>query len=78
MSRHLYGVLIRLPKRIEQRWKAPRAPWRCHAAWGDPFWASEPLVYVDETGHHDDGKLHWTWYFVTACLRSTIPGQQSP
>jgi len=23
-------------------------------------------VGVDETGHHDDGKLHWTWYFDTS------------
>lgn len=27
---------------------------------------NEPLVNVDETGHHDDGKLHWTWCFDTA------------
>ncbi len=26
----------------------------------------EPQVNVDETGHHDDGKLHWTWCFDTA------------
>ena len=26
----------------------------------------EPRVNVDETGHHDDGKLHWTWCFDTA------------
>lgn len=25
----------------------------------------EPQVNVDETGHHDDGKLHWTWCFDT-------------
>jgi len=25
----------------------------------------EPLVGVDETGHHDNGKLHWTWCFQT-------------
>jgi transposase len=23
----------------------------------------EPQVGVDETGHHDDGRLHWTWCF---------------
>lgn len=27
---------------------------------------NEPRVNVDETGHHDDGKLHWTWCFDTA------------
>ena len=27
---------------------------------------NEPLVNIDETGHHDDGKLHWTWCFDTA------------
>ncbi len=26
----------------------------------------ESQVNVDETGHHDDGKLHWTWCFDTA------------
>ncbi len=26
---------------------------------------NEPQVTVDETGHHDDGKLHWTWCFDT-------------
>jgi transposase len=26
----------------------------------------EPQVNVDETGHHDNGKLHWTWCFDTA------------
>jgi len=26
----------------------------------------EPQVNVDETGHHDDGKLHWTWCFDTS------------
>ena len=26
----------------------------------------EPQVGVDETGHHDDGKLHWTWCFDTS------------
>ena len=25
----------------------------------------EPRVNIDETGHHDDGKLHWTWCFDT-------------
>ena len=25
----------------------------------------EPQVNVDETGHHDNGKLHWTWCFDT-------------
>lgn len=25
----------------------------------------ESLVGVDETGHHDQGKLHWTWCFDT-------------
>lgn len=25
----------------------------------------EPQVNIDETGHHDDGKLHWTWCFDT-------------
>ena len=25
----------------------------------------ESQVNVDETGHHDDGKLHWTWCFDT-------------
>lgn len=25
----------------------------------------EPQVNVDETGHHDDGDLHWTWCFDT-------------
>jgi transposase len=25
----------------------------------------ESQVGVDETGHHDDGKLHWTWCFDT-------------
>jgi transposase len=25
----------------------------------------EPQVNVDETGHHDDGTLHWTWCFDT-------------
>jgi transposase len=25
----------------------------------------EPQVGVDETGHHDGGKLHWTWCFDT-------------
>jgi transposase len=25
----------------------------------------EPLVNVDETGHHDEGNLHWTWCFDT-------------
>ena len=25
----------------------------------------EPQVGVDETGHHDNGKLHWTWCFQT-------------
>lgn len=27
---------------------------------------NEPLVNVDETGHHDNGKLHWTWCFDTS------------
>ena len=27
---------------------------------------NEPRVNVDETGHHDDGKLHWTWCFDTS------------
>ena len=26
----------------------------------------ESRVNVDETGHHDDGKLHWTWCFDTS------------
>jgi transposase len=26
----------------------------------------EPQVNVDETGHHDNGDLHWTWCFDTA------------
>jgi transposase len=26
---------------------------------------NEPQVNVDETGHHDKGKLHWTWCFDT-------------
>lgn len=26
---------------------------------------AESQVNVDETGHHDDGKLHWTWCFDT-------------
>lgn len=26
----------------------------------------ESLVNVDETGHHDNGDLHWTWCFDTA------------
>ncbi len=26
----------------------------------------EPRVNIDETGHHDNGKLHWTWCFDTA------------
>jgi len=26
----------------------------------------ESHVGVDETGHHDDGKLHWTWCFDTS------------
>ena len=26
---------------------------------------NEPRVNIDETGHHDDGKLHWTWCFDT-------------
>jgi len=26
----------------------------------------EPQVGVDETGHHDNGKLHWTWCFDTS------------
>jgi transposase len=26
----------------------------------------EPQVGVDETGHHDDGRLHWTWCFDTS------------
>jgi transposase len=26
----------------------------------------ESQVCVDETGHHDDGKLHWTWCFDTS------------
>jgi len=26
----------------------------------------ESQVNVDETGHHDDGKLHWTWCFDTS------------
>jgi transposase len=26
----------------------------------------ESQVGVDETGHHDDGKLHWTWCFDTS------------
>ena len=25
----------------------------------------EPRVNIDETGHHNDGKLHWTWCFDT-------------
>jgi len=25
----------------------------------------EPQIGVDETGHHDGGKLHWTWCFDT-------------
>jgi len=25
----------------------------------------EPLVNVDETGHHDNGNLHWSWCFDT-------------
>ena len=25
----------------------------------------EALLGIDETGHHDDGKLHWTWCFRT-------------
>jgi transposase len=24
---------------------------------------NEPQVNVDETGHHDNGKIHWTWCF---------------
>lgn len=28
----------------------------------------EPRLGIDETGHHDNGKLHWTWCFQTpAC-----------
>ena len=27
----------------------------------------EPQIGVDETGHHDEGKLHWTWCFDTSC-----------
>jgi len=26
----------------------------------------EPQVNVDETGHHDDGNIHWTWCFDTS------------
>jgi transposase len=26
----------------------------------------ESQVNVDQTGHHDDGKLHWTWCFDTS------------
>jgi transposase len=26
----------------------------------------ESQIGIDETGHHDDGKLHWTWCFDTA------------
>jgi len=26
----------------------------------------EPQIGVDETGHHDEGKLHWTWCFDTS------------
>lgn len=26
----------------------------------------EPRVNIDETGHHDNGTLHWTWCFDTA------------
>lgn len=26
----------------------------------------EPQIGVDETGHHDDGRLHWTWCFNTS------------
>ncbi len=26
----------------------------------------ESQVNIDETGHHDDGKLHWTWCFDTS------------
>ncbi len=26
---------------------------------------NEPQVNIDETGHHDNGKLHWTWCFDT-------------
>jgi len=26
----------------------------------------QPQVGVDETGHHDDGRLHWTWCFDTS------------
>jgi len=25
----------------------------------------EPRLGIDETGHHDDGKLHWAWCFQT-------------
>ena len=27
---------------------------------------NESQVNIDETGHHDNGKLHWTWCFDTA------------
>ena len=27
---------------------------------------NEPQVNVDETGHHDNGDLHWTWCFDTS------------
>jgi len=27
---------------------------------------NEPKVNIDETGHHDDGVLHWTWCFDTS------------
>lgn len=26
----------------------------------------EPLIGIDETGHHKNGKLHWTWCFDTS------------
>jgi len=29
--------------------------------------SDEPQVNVDETGHHDNGYLHWTWCFDTLC-----------
>jgi transposase len=30
------------------------------------FLSDESQVNIDETGHHDDGKLHWTWCFDTS------------
>ena len=52
------GILCKATQKVSQALDAPyqqlvqRLP-------------QEPRLGIDETGHHNDGKLHWTWCFQT-------------